>query len=117
MPDADLNPTHPRVQDAQRNLIRALAELAKCSDLRPDLPRELREVAAASALVAMAKALELRTVQAARGVTDREGQRAVFTATGVARGSGRHAWSAIGAAVGITAQSAHERWAERIRPS
>lgn len=117
MPDAQLNPAHPRVSDARLVLTRALAELIKCSDLRPDLPRELREVVAAGALVEMTKELELKAVRAARGVSDREGQRAVFTATGVVRGPGRHSWSTIGAAVGITAQSAHERWAKRVQPS
>lgn len=78
------------------------------------LPRELREVVAAGDLVEMAKELERETVRVARGIGRREGQRAVITATGAVRSSNRYSWAAIGAAVGVTAQSAHERWARRI---
>lgn len=80
-----------------------------------ELPTELREVAAAHALVEMAKDLEFRTVLAARGLGWQQGHLTPTTVTGVRRDEpGSCSWAAIGAAIGITAQSAHERWATKI---
>ncbi len=90
---------------------KALRQLASA---RGGLPRELQEVVAARTLVELAKELETETVRVARGQRDSLGRLPVLTATGAVRGPRRHSWAAIGAALGITAQSAHERWAKRI---
>lgn len=108
MPDTHRR-SHPRSIELARSLRQALRLVVQVRD-RQDraLPPRLREVAAARALVESAKDLEFETVLAARGL-DRQGERAL----GV-RPEDVHSWAAIGAALGITAQSAHERWAKRI---
>lgn len=102
-------------REAREALLKALEHLMRLPEhQRPDLPRTLREVAAAGALVEMAKELERDTVRVARGSGARAFEQVPRTVTGGIRGPDRYSWAAIGAAVGITAQSAHERWARRI---
>jgi len=114
MPDTKYPKYHPGTMDAHLALTQALRHLMRARAQDARLPRELREVAAAGALVEMAKELERETVRVARGIGRQEGLQVVFTATGATRGPARFSWAAIGAAVGITAQSAHERWARRV---
>lgn len=110
MPDAWIPGGNPL--DARLALGGALRELTRVQ--RSELPRDLQEVVAARKLVELAKELEAETVRVARGQRDSEGRLPVRTVTGAVRSPRRHSWAAIGAALGITPQSAHERWAKRI---
>lgn len=75
---------------------------------------ELREVTVARRLVELARDLELETVRDARRVQSRwrpaAGHQTIL-GTPLNR---IHSWRAIGEATGMTAQSAHERWAHGL---
>lgn len=114
MPDVWM--ASPRQMDARRNLTQSLRNLLDAqSGALARQPRELREIAAAAALVEMAKDLQRDTIRVARDLGPREGQRAAMTATGSIASGTRYSWAAIGGVLGVTPQTAHERWAEQVR--
>lgn len=106
MPD-DLSPQlQGRLREALRLVLEAMPPTI-------DAP-ELREVAAARRLLEIARDLELETVRDARRVQSRwrpAVRHQTFLGTPLNR---THSWRAIGLATGMTAQSAHERWAHRL---